>query len=174
MTIGRPQPGDYAPFYQPYLDASASVNDARELLNAQDGLLAAMAGWPEAKAAHRYAEGKWTVSQVVGHMADTERVFAYRLLRIARGDATPLAGFDEQAWQTVAGYDARSLAGVVAELAIVRRASRALIDSLDAAALEREGLANNLRVTAKALAWLIPGHFQHHAGILRDRYGLKV
>lgn len=172
MTIGRPQPGDYAPFYQPYLDASADVVDARDLLARQEATLAAMAGWPDAKAGHRYAEGKWSVREVVGHMADTERVFAYRLLRVARNDQTPLAGFDENAWQLASGFEARPLASVVAELRAVRQASLALIHSLDAAALEREALANGKRVTARALAWLIAGHFQHHAGILRDRYGM--
>jgi uncharacterized damage-inducible protein DinB len=172
MTITRPEPGDYAPFYQPYLDATQPLTDAREVLTPQSDVLAYMATWPEAKASHRYAEGKWTVGQVVGHMADTERVFAYRLLRIARNDVTPLAGFDENAWQLQAGFDSRPLAGVVAELKAVRQASIALIRTLDEAALNRAGSANDKRVTARALVWLIAGHFAHHAGILRDRYGV--
>lgn len=172
MTIGRPQPGDYASFYQPYLDATAPIDDAHELLARQSDVLAYMATWPEDKAAHRYAEGKWSVVQVVGHMADTERVFAYRLLRIARADSTPLSGFDENAWQLEAGFESRTLASVVAEMRAVRMASLALIRSLDEAAIDREGLANGKRVTARALVWLVAGHFAHHAGILRDRYGV--
>lgn len=172
MTIGRPQPGDYAPFYQPYLDASASAADAHELLATQHDVLAYMATWPEDKARHRYADGKWTVTEVVGHMADTERVFAYRLLRVARADATPLPGFDENAWQLHSGFADRSLASVVAELTAVRGASLALIHSLDAAALDRSAIASEKRVTARALVWLIAGHFAHHAAILRDRYGV--
>lgn len=172
MTIGRPQPGDYAQFYQPYLDVSASHTDAHALLAGQRDVLARMAAWPADRASHRYAEGKWSVAEVVGHMADTERVFAYRLLRIARADATPLSGFDENAWQLQAGFQSRALASVVAELTAVRQASTALVESLDAAAIEREGLANGKRVTARALAWLIGGHFAHHAAILRDRYGM--
>jgi len=170
MTITRPAPGDYAPFYQPYLDASAAFTDAGELLAAQDAVLTSMAAWPESRASHRYADGKWTVGQVVGHMADTERVFGYRLLRIARHDTTPLAGFDENAWQLRAGFETRTLASLVAELTAVRQASRALVASLDAAALDAEAAANGKRVTARALAWLIGGHFAHHVGILRDRY----
>ncbi len=172
MTITRPEPGDYAPFYQPYLDATQPLTDAREVLAPQSDVLAYMATWPEATASHRYAEGKWTVGQVVGHMADTERVFAYRLLRIARNDATPLSGFDENAWQLQAGFESRPLAGVVAELKAVRQGSIALIRTLDDAALSRAGSANDKRVTARALVWLIAGHFAHHAGILRDRYGV--
>ncbi len=172
MTIGRPQPGDYAAFYQPYLDATAPIDDAHELLATQSDVLAYMATWPEDKAGHRYAEGKWSVVEVVGHIADTERVFAYRLLRIARADSTPLSGFDENAWQLEAGFASRTLASVVAEMRAVRMASLALIRSLDAAAIDREGLANGKRVTARALVWLVAGHFAHHAGILRDRYGV--
>lgn len=172
MIIGRPQPGDYAAFYQPYLDATAPLDDAHELLARQSDVLAYMATWPEDKAAHRYADGKWSVVEVVGHMADTERVFVYRLLRIARADSTPLSGFDENAWQLEAGFGARTLASVVAELRAVRMASLALIRSLDEAAIEREGVANGKRVTARALVWLVAGHFAHHAGILRDRYGV--
>jgi hypothetical protein len=172
MTIGRPLPGDYAPFYQPYLEATQPADDALFVLASQDAVLAAMGGWSEAKAGHRYADGKWTVGQVVGHMADTERVFAYRLLRIARADETPLAGFDENAWQVGAGFESRTLASLVEELTAVRGASKALVRSLTAPALDREAQANGKRVTARALAWLIGGHFAHHAGVLRDRYGM--
>ncbi len=171
MTIGRPAPGDYAPFYQTYLDASTGADAAAQLAG-QQAVLAEMATWPEAKAGHAYAENKWTVAQVIGHMADTERVFAYRLLRIARADQTPLAGFDENAWQLEAGYEHRSLASVVAELAAVRQASLALVGSLTAATLDREALANGKRITARSLAWLLGGHFAHHVGILRQRYGM--
>lgn len=172
MTIGRPLPGDYAPFYQPYLDASRPVDDALELLARQQDVLAYMATWTEEKTGHRYADGKWTVGQVVGHMADTERVFAYRLLRIARGDTTPLSGFDENAWQLESGFESRTLASLVAELRAVRGASASLIRSLGAETLDHEGTANGQRVTARALVWLIAGHFAHHTGILRDRYGV--
>jgi uncharacterized damage-inducible protein DinB len=172
MTIGRPLPGDYAPFYQPYLDASAAVDDAFDILSSQRDVLAFMGTWSEEKVGHAYADGKWTVGQVLGHMADTERVFAYRLLRIARADTTPLAGFDENAWQLHAGFETRTMASLVAELTAVRTASMALIRTLGADALDRESIASNKRVTARALVWLIAGHFAHHAAILRDRYGM--
>ena len=172
MTIAQPKPGDYAPYYQKYLDAASTVDDALDLLGQQSDVLAFMRTWPEDRAGHRYAEGKWTVTQVIGHMSDTERVFAYRLLRIARGDATPLAGFDENAFQLEAGFEGRTVASVVAELRTVRQASLTLIRSLDAAALDRAGTASDQRVTARALAWLIAGHFAHHTAILKERYGL--
>ncbi len=172
MTITQPKPGDYAPYYQKYLDAASAVDNALDLLAQQSDVLAFMATWPEDQASHRYAEGKWTVTQVIGHLSDTERVFAYRLLRIARGDATPLASFDENAFQLEAGFEGRTVASVVAELRAVRQASLTLIRSLDAAALDRAGIASDQRVTARALAWLIAGHFAHHTAILKERYGL--
>ena len=172
MTIGKPQPGDYAPYYQKYLDAATSVDNAVDLLARQSDVIAYMATWPEDKAGHRYAPGKWTVGQVIGHIADAERVFGYRLLRIARGDATPLAGFDENTYQLHAGFESRPLARLVAELDAVRRGSLALITSLDEAALARAGTASDAHVTARALVWLIAGHFAHHTAILKERYAL--
>ncbi|MEP7116815.1 MAG: DinB family protein [Acidobacteriota bacterium] len=172
MTITKPQPGDYAPHYQKYLDAAGTAGNAHEVLAQQGDVLAFMKTWPEDRAGHRYAEGKWTVGQVLGHMADTERVFAYRLLRIARGDATPLAGFDENTYQLQAGFEGRTVAGLVSELRAVRQASVALIRSLDGAALDRAGTASDNRVTARALVWLIAGHFAHHTAILKERYGI--
>jgi uncharacterized damage-inducible protein DinB len=135
-------------------------------------MLDAMASWPESKAGHRYADGKWTVREVVGHIADAERIFTYRLLRIARGDATPLPGFDENAYQRVAGFEQRPLGSVVAELRAVRQATLPLIRSLDVAALEREGTASDKRATVRGLVWVTAGHFQHHADILAQRYGM--
>jgi uncharacterized damage-inducible protein DinB len=172
MTIGRPQPGDYPAHFQKYIDAASSVDNAIDLLATQNDVLAFMATWPEHQAGHRYAEGKWTVGQVLGHMADTERVFSYRLLRIARGDATPLAGFDENGYQLHAAFESRRLASLVVELDAVRQASLALITSLDEPALARAGTASDAHVTARALVWLIAGHFAHHMAILKERYAV--
>jgi uncharacterized damage-inducible protein DinB len=173
MTISKPQSGDYALPFQTYVDdAGARGDDAMAILEGQDSLLTAMASWPETKAGHRYADGKWSVREVVGHIADAERIFTYRLLRIARGDATPLAGFDENAYQLTSGFEQRTLASVVAELRAVRSATLPLVRSLDTAALERTGTASNKRATVRAMAWVVAGHFQHHANILKDRYGM--
>jgi hypothetical protein len=172
MTIAKPPSSDYAPFYQKYVDAASTVDDVIDLLAQQGDVLAYMATWPEDRAGHRYAEGKWTVGQVIGHMADTERVFCYRLLRIARGDTTPLAGFDQDGFMLEAGFERRTLASLVAELRAVRHASQTLIRSLDGTALERAGTASEQRVTVRALVWLIAGHFAHHTAILKERYGL--
>jgi len=171
-TIAKPQAGDHAPAFQAYLNDVASFSNALDAYDAQEATLTAMAGWPEAKAGYRYAEGKWSVREVVGHMADTERIMTYRLLRFARGDETPLAGFDENAYQLKSGFESRPLASVVTELRAVRNATLALVRSLDAAALDHAGIANNHRTTTRAMAWIAAGHFQHHADILKQRYGM--
>lgn len=124
----------------------------------------------EEAAGHRYAEDKWTVRSVVGHLIDCERVFAYRAMRIARGDATPLPGFDENAYALMAGYDARSLQDVLAEFVSVRTATISLYRGFPAEAWSRIGTASNAPISVRALAWAVAGHELHHRSILRDQY----
>lgn len=171
-TAARPASTEYAPYYDRYVQ-QVPDGDVVALLRAQLGeTLALLRAVPEARADHRYAEGKWSVREVVGHVADAERVFAYRLLRIARGDRTPLPGFDENAWMSQAPFEGRTLASLVAELETVRAATLTLVESLDEVALAREGRASDNPVTARALAWIIAGHERHHVTILRERYGV--
>ena len=125
---------------------------------------------PRARWTHRYAPGKWSVSEVVGHLADTERIFAYRALRFARNDATPLAGFDENQFVPPANFDARPLPDLAEELRAVRLASVALFRRLDDAALARRGTANQVEITVRALPWIIAGHERHHVAVLKERY----
>jgi hypothetical protein len=105
---------------------------------------------------------------------DGERVLAYRALRFARGDATPLPGFDENAWAAVAPHGRRALEDVVAEMSAVRAATMPLIYSLDVATLGNTGTANGKPISARALCWIMAGHVQHHLEILHDRYGVKL
>jgi hypothetical protein len=168
--IPRPAPAEYAPFYGTYI-AQVPEGDVLTILETQrrdtQQLLARVS---EAAALHRYAPGKWSVKEVVGHVSDSERVFSYRALRFARGDAQPLPGFDEQLWVPTAAFDRRSLPDLAAELDAVRRATIALFGACDAAALARSGTANNREITVRALAYVIAGHERHHVGILRERY----
>ncbi|MGH7713879.1 MAG: DinB family protein, partial [Gemmatimonadaceae bacterium] len=126
------------------------------------------------QAKHRYAEGKWSVAEVIGHLADCERIFAYRAMRFAREDTTPLEGFDENAYTPAGRFDARSLGDVAAEFAAVRAATLALFRSLDSAALERVGPANGAPVSVRALAYIIAGHERHHVGLLNTRYRIPA
>lgn len=171
MTIPRPTPHEYAPFYARYIERVPEGSNLPALLEAQAAELdALLGGLDETKALHRYAPGKWSIKEVVGHLADAERIMAYRLLRIARGDATPLAGFDEDAYVAVAAFDRRTLADIRAEFQTVRRTTLALIHSLDAEAFARRGTSNQNPVSAAAIAHILFGHTAHHMAVLRERY----
>jgi len=164
--------GEYAPFYQPYLDA-LGAGDLVEILESQLSSTAmTLEGVPREKEDFRYAAGKWSVKEVIGHLADSERVFGYRALRFARADETALSGFDENAWMPAAYFNARSLADVAAEFAAVRRASLALFRSFDDTAAARRGTANGRGITVQALVAIVAGHERHHLRILKERYGV--
>jgi hypothetical protein len=117
-----------------------------------------------------YAAGKWSIRDILLHMADTERVMSYRALRIARGDATPLPGFDEATYAPMAGANARSAESLLNELAVTRASTVALFDGLPAEAWDRRGTASGMSVTVRGLAWIIAGHERHHGAVIRERY----
>jgi len=166
----RPASDEFAPFYAGYV-AEVPEGDLVAVLEMQRAeVLALLRDIPEPRGTHRYADGKWSIKDVVQHVTDGERIFAYRLLRFARGDATDLPGFDEGRYVPVAQADARTLASLGAEFDAVRRATTALIVPLDDDAMARRGTANGREITARALAWIIAGHAQHHATVLRERY----
>lgn len=171
--ILKPKDDEFAPFYAGYV-GKVPASGPLALLDEQLAAFERLGGLPEATANHRYADGKWTVKEVVGHLADAERVFGYRLLRIARADATPLAGFDENAWAASAPHAGRSMKDVAGEMTAVRRSTLALVKSLDEAATARTALANNKLVSARAIVWIMPGHAQHHLDILRERYAVAL
>jgi hypothetical protein len=170
LTITRPAEGEFLPFYARYV-ARVPEGDILAILAEQAGeTLALLRSVPAERSLHRYAPGKWSVRDLVQHMADTERVMSYRLLRIARGDSTPLAGFAEDDWARVAGADRRDWIDLVDELEAVRAATIALLRGIDAEAAMRRGTANGAEVTVRALAYIIAGHELHHVAILRERY----
>jgi len=168
--IARPQSSEYAPYYSRYIDRVPD-GDLVELLRGQIGeTLALLRAIPEDRASYRYEPGKWSIKEVVGHLADVERIMGYRMLRIARGDSTPLPGFDENAYVPAANFDARSLTSLAHEFEQVRGATIAFLETLDPDAAARQGSANNLEISARALAYIIAGHERHHVAILRERY----
>lgn len=170
LVIPRPAPDEYAPYYAPYLQDLPEGDLLRLLEQQAEAFLALLRTFGEGRGDHRYAPEKWTVREVVGHVTDAERVFAYRALRFARADATPLSGFEENAYVAAAGFGRRTLADLAEEFAAVRKATIKLFMGLDATVLDRAGVANGHRVSVRALAWIIAGHERHHARILRERY----
>lgn len=177
FPIPRPATDEHAPFYQTYIDATAAalaaqgLDDVRMLMSSQTAELHGLLGNVDPQlASFSYAPGKWTLSESLVHVADTERVFSYRLVRIARGDTTPLPGFDQDAWVPQSRATQRPIAEVLREIEATRSSTLALIHSLDAEAIAQRGTASTYPVTARALVWILAGHMAHHIEITRTRY----
>ena len=173
MPIPFPQADEYAPYYAGYLDA-APREDLLGALQAQGERLGRFArGLTDEQAHHRYAPEKWSVKEVLGHLADAERIFATRALRIARGDETPQPGFDENAYVEAAGFDRLSTDTLADLLTSVRTSTLALFRTIAEDAWARMAVVNGRPMSARALAYVIAGHERHHLRILRERYGLS-
>jgi len=167
----HPASGEYAAFYERYVQRVPE--DPLDAMAAQIGDTAALlAPLSDTQAAYRYAPDKWTIKDVLGHMADVERVMSYRALRFARADATPLPPFDENAYAPVARADRRGIAELVADLRAVRHATLALFRGLPDDAWPRRGFVGGNPMSVRALACIIPGHERHHVQILKERYGI--
>lgn len=170
LAISRPSTDEFSAYYTPYV-ARVPDGDLLATLESQLGeTLALLRGIPVDRSLHRYAPGKWSMRDLVQHLCDAERIFAYRALRIARGDETPLPGWDENRYAPVANADRRPWPELIAELESVRAATLALFRGLDDDAFARRGVANGQPVTVRALAWIIAGHERHHVAVLRERY----
>jgi hypothetical protein len=168
---GRPEPGEYPSYSQAYIDC-VEGGDILAALSAQlESTLKLLARVDDHFAGtFVYAPGKWTIKQVLGHIIDSERIFAYRALRIARNDSTPLPGFDQDAYIPFSASNERSLSSLLDEFSVVRQATIALLRSIPSDAWLRKGLANDYGVTVRGAAFQAGGHEAHHVGILRERY----
>ncbi len=166
----RPDATEYASAYENYV-ALVPGDDVIAVLSRQRAETRdLLRGIPEDAADSRYAPGKWSIKELVGHIIDGERVFAYRALRFARGDRTPLAGFDQDPYVAAANSDARTLASLAEEFEHVRASTVLLLQSLDGEAWQRRGTASDNEISVRALAYIIAGHEAHHVRILRERY----
>ena len=166
----RPDATEFAPYYARYID---QVPDGAivPLLESQiASTLQLLRAIPESRGGHRYAPGKWSIKETIGHINDAERIFAYRALRIGRGDGKPLAGFDQEPYVQTARFDSRTLADLIDELASVRAATVTLFRAFTAEDLVRRGTASENPVSTRALGYIILGHEAHHVSILRERY----
>ena len=170
----RPAADEFAPFYASYL--AKVPDDGRDVLHVlrESGycVLEGLKSITDEQAGYRYAEGKWSVRELVGHLIDTERLFAFRALWIARGEPSPQPGMDENVWAAHSNAGVRSRPELWKEHHVARTNHLYLFRSFDAAAIARRGEANGAPVTVNALPWLIAGHERHHLEVLRDRYGL--
>ena len=166
----RPEPSEIAESYRGYV---ALVPEGDVFATLERGLqetLELVGSFGEERGNHRYAPGKWSVKEVLGHLIDGERILSYRALRIARGDPTPLPGYEQDDYVASGAFDRRTLADLASELALVRASTLALFRSIEAEAWERKGTANGVPFVARALPWIVAGHELHHRTVLRERY----
>jgi hypothetical protein len=165
----RPSSTEYAPYYGKYIGL-VSEEDIRGALESQlKEMLAFLRAIPETQAEVRHPPYTWSIKEVVGHVTDCERILGYRALRFARGDTTPLPGFDENEYARVAQFDRLPLSDLVSEFEAIRRSHVLLFRGLPDEAWSRRGEANGAALSVRALAYILVGHARHHLTILRQR-----
>lgn len=169
---GQPLESEYAPDYSAYI-AHVSEDEILPVLRSQLDALDVLLGrvTPE-RETFRYAEGKWSIREIVGHLIDGERVFGYRAFCIARGESQNLPGFEQDDYMLTAPYDRIDLEDLLAELRLVRLSNIAMLRNLDEESWLRIGTANDNQVSVRALTFIMAGHARHHMGVLRERYEL--
>jgi hypothetical protein len=169
-VVGRPEPGEYTPYYDRYISLIPESDILKTLDSQRRETMLLLSGRDEEDGNFRYAPDKWTAKEVLGHVCDTERIFAYRALRIARGDRTPIEGFEQDDYVRNGPFGRVPLADVIEDYIAVRRATLTLLRDLDEAAWLRRGIANQNEVSVRAIAYLIAGHELHHRRILEEKY----
>lgn len=167
---GRPGADEFAPYYAGYIARVPPGGLVSVLEEERGGPRRMLEGLTDAQAEHAYAPGKWTIKEVMGHVTDTERVFAYRALRIARGDATPLPGFDQDAYVPAGAFGGRTLESLLDEFEAAREATVRLLGGIPEEAWLRRGVASGHTVSVRALACMAAGHELHHRTLLEERY----
>jgi hypothetical protein len=168
--IGRPQPHEAAPYYSLYIDQAPGEDPAALIESQLKDCVYRFAGISEERSLYRYGPGKWSIRQVLNHITDTERAFAFRALWFARGFTSPLPGYDQEIAATGAEADRVSWAAHVDEFRAVRQSTISMFRNMPAEAWDRSGIASEKPFTVRALAFIIPGHVEHHLRILGERY----
>jgi hypothetical protein len=166
----RPQPGEYTPYYERYISLVTANDILAALEDQRRQMLLLLCGRAEADGDLRYAPEKWSLKELLGHVNDTERIMSYRALRISRGDAIPIEGYEQDDYVRNGPFARRPLADLIEDYIAVRRATISLFRNLDEPAWSRRGVANKNEVTVRALAYIIAGHELHHRRVLEEKY----
>ena len=169
-AVARPEPGEYAPFYDRYISLVPGADILGTLDTQRRQMLMLLSGHDDSDGNFRYAPDKWSVKEVLGHVCDTERIFSYRALRISRGDRTPIEGFEQDDYVRNGPFAKRPLAELIEDYIAVRRATLTLLRNLDETAWNRRGIANKNEVSVRAIAYTMAGHELHHRRILEEKY----
>jgi uncharacterized damage-inducible protein DinB len=173
MRTQRPTRDDANEYYFTYIDKAPDGDIVEQLATQMVETRAMLDSLSEERAGYRYEPGKWSVKEVLGHVADAERVFAYRALAFSRGDAGPIPGMDQDEWSAGAGHDDLSFGEVMADLVAVRAGTVSLFRALTDEQWKLRGTASGFEFQAGAIAWIIAGHELHHRGVLVDRYRIS-
>jgi hypothetical protein len=170
LTSGRPATDEYSEFLAGYVSLVPETNVMAVLEEQDEVLRSFMSSFDESRSRHRYAEGKWSVREVIGHCLDAERVFSTRALCFARGETSPMPSYDENAYAASAPYDEVPLSELLDEFSLLRGANVLMLRHLKADAWTRRGVASGREVSVRALAYAMAGHVRHHINVLRERY----
>lgn len=166
----RPSTEEYGPYYETYIRLVPEGDIGEIFAQSYESTLALLSSVTELQGQYRYEPGKWSLKEVIGHVVDGERIMSYRLLRIARGDKTPLAGFDQDEYIKNASFDSMNVSDLLEDYSNVRRATLSMLRSISDEAWHRTGSANNSVLSARALAYIIVGHEMHHVRVIQERY----
>jgi hypothetical protein len=170
FVVAKPERNEYPDDVAAYVSLVRHSNIVTGLLAQIDDTMSLLHTISAAQSLERYAPGKWSIRDVIGHLIDSERIFTYRALRIARGDQTPLSGFEQDDYVRAAAADRRTWGSLKEEFELVRRATVAFYANLEPEAWLRTGTANGKAISVRALAWVTAGHELHHDRMLRQRY----
>jgi uncharacterized damage-inducible protein DinB len=166
-----PTSEEYAPFYANYVQRAAQRNDLYAALSHQiDELHAALDSLSDSQARFKPGAQEWSIKEVMGHLNDVERVFSYRLVRVSRGDTTPLPGFEQEEYVRAAGFDRYSLQDLVSEFELLRKANRLAIEHMTDESVDCRGTASGYTVSVRALIYMLVGHVDHHMASLQEKY----
>lgn len=174
LLYRKPKPGEYGPFYKGYIEEAEEKYLPELLADQREEFLNLLSGLSEEDALYRYSPGKWSVKQVVGHLADTELIFCYRALSIARANSPDLPGYDHDTYVENADFDRKALQALLGDYQAVRSVSIRLFSSFSDETLAKKGIVNENPGSVRAIGFIIAGHERHHMTILRDRYLEKV
>lgn len=169
-NLSRPAPNEYAPYYEKYVALITEPDILLDFENQLTQLQELLSQTTEEQGVYAYAEGKWSIKELIGHLIDGERVFAYRAYRISRNDQTPLAGFEQDDYIANGNFNDAKLTDLIEEFSLVRKANIMFFKNLTHQAWLYTGTTSDVKVSVRALAYIMVGHVRHHAKILEERY----
>jgi hypothetical protein len=170
LIVRRPARSEYAEYYSGYVGRVPEEDLLPALERQLEQTLTLLRGIPDSKTLFRYAPGKWSIKQLIGHIADSERVFSFRAFWFGRNATAPMPGFDQEAFMGMVDFEGRPWPELIAEVEHLRRATISLFSGFDEAAWSRRGIANESEVSVRALGYILLGHERHHIDVLKSRY----